>query len=127
AVQILGLERDGRFDQHRLAGRPPLALGLAVLAGSSWPLWLTSTVFLVSAILMDRNVSPVNLGLLVSLGITLALLLLAMPRGRVDTWLLRIAILMAAVIAVFLSQAELNGTRPLAQHAGLILVVAALT
>src|SRR6266699_2486171 len=37
AIQILGLERDGRFDQHRLAGRPPLALGLAVLAGSSWP------------------------------------------------------------------------------------------
>lgn len=126
AVQVLALERDGRFDQHRLAGRPPLALGLAVLAGSSWPLWLTAATLIFCAIRMDSGVR-VDLPLLVSLGITLALLMLAMPRGRIETWLLRAAILMAAAIVVFLNQAELDSPRPLPRYSRMILVAAAVT
>lgn len=109
AVQVVALDRDGRFDQRRLAGRPALSLGAAVLTGSSWLLWLTGGVLFFCAAAAGGQVRLIDLAALLSLGLALALLLLVMPPGRAETWLLRTGIVIVALVLVTLAQVQLPG------------------
>jgi hypothetical protein len=125
AVQVLALERDGHFDQHRLAGRPPLALGAAVLAGSSWPLWMTGAVLLLCASWLGARLQLVDAGVVVSAGVAIALVLLVLPSGRTETWLLRLAVVIVAIVAVAATQIQIGDSRPFQPYAATAMVTAA--
>ena len=108
ALQVIALDRDGRFDQRRLAGRPGLALGAAVLTGSSWLFWVTGAALLLAAVAAGGQVRILDVAVLVALGMAIALLLLVMPDDRAGTWLLRAAVLIVALILAALAQVDVR-------------------
>ena len=110
AVQLLALERDGRFDQHRLAGRPPLALGTAVLTGASWPMWMTAGVLLVCGVRMGGHLPVLDAAALMSAGIAVA----------------RVGLAIVALIAVALTQLEVDNSRPFERYAAAVLLAGAV-
>jgi hypothetical protein len=126
AVQLLALERDGRFDQHRLAGRPPLALGTAVLAGASWPMWMTGAVLLACGMRMGAHLRGLDVAALMSAGIAVALSTLALPGGQLEGWLLRVGLAIVALIAAALTQAEMDKVRPFERYGGAVVLASAV-
>jgi hypothetical protein len=126
AVQVLALERDGRFDQHRLAGRQPLAMGTAVLTGSSWPIFMTAAVLLVCATTLGAAVRLLDATAVLAAGISFALVLLVLPGGRMETWLLRAGVTLVGLAAAAVTQLEVHEARIFPPYASGLAVAAAV-
>jgi hypothetical protein len=98
AIHIAALDRDGRLDLHRLAGRSDAALGGALLIGSSW---LLVAAGIPGVILVNwLGLGYLQIGALLMVSIASAAMLMAVPRATEADNGAVAAILVIATIAI---------------------------